>query len=192
VVDPEVPDRVRGDPFRLRQILVNLLGNAIKFTDAGEVVLRVKADEVYAQEGLLYFSVSDTGVGIAPDVLKMIFDPFTQADSSTTRSYGGTGLGLAISARLVKMMDGEIWVKSEPGRGSAFHFTARLRAAEGGPAVVYPLAPLGRSAGVRVLIQPRHKAEKRRLCNCGLRAQAEIRTNSCLLIRRCREWTALR
>jgi CheY-like chemotaxis protein len=89
VVDPQVPDRVRGDPFRLRQILVNLLGNAIKFTDAGEVVLRVKADEVYAQEGLLYFSVSDTGVGIAPDVLKVIFDPFTQADSSTTRIHGG-------------------------------------------------------------------------------------------------------
>ena len=152
VVDPEVPDRVRGDPFRLRRILVNLLGNAIKFTDAGEVALRVQADQLDAQECLLHFSVSDTGVGVAPDVLKMIFEPFTQADSSTTRSHGGTGLGLAISARLVKMMDGEIWVESEPGRGSAFHFTARLRAAEGGPAVVYPLAPLDRSAGVRVLI----------------------------------------
>jgi two-component system sensor histidine kinase/response regulator len=91
-------------------------------------------------------------VGIAPDVLKMIFDPFTQADSSTTRIHGGTGLGLAISARLVKMMGGEIWVESEPGRGSAFHFTARLRAAESGPVVIYPLAPPDRSAGIRVLI----------------------------------------
>jgi PAS domain S-box-containing protein len=135
VVDPEVPDRVRGDPFRLRRILVNLLGNAIKFTDAGEVALRVQGDQVDAQGSLLHFSVSDTGVGIAPDVLKMIFEPFTQADSSTTRIHGGTGLGLAISARLVKMMDGEIWVESEPGRGSAFHFTARLHAAEAGPAV---------------------------------------------------------
>jgi CheY-like chemotaxis protein len=143
---------VRGDPFRLRQILVNLLGNAIKFTDAGEVALRVQADGVDAQECLLHFSVSDTGVGIAPDVLKMIFDPFTQADSSTTRIHGGTGLGLAISARLVKMMGGEIWVESEPGRGSAFHFTARLRAAESGPVVIYPLAPPDRSAGIRVLI----------------------------------------
>ncbi len=138
VVDPEVPERVRGDPFRLRRILVNLLGNAIKFTDAGEVALRVQGDQVDSQECFLHFSVSDTGVGIAPDALKMIFEPFTQADSSTTRIHGGTGLGLAISARLVKMMDGEIWVESEPGRGSAFHFTARLRAAEDGPAVVYP------------------------------------------------------
>jgi two-component system, sensor histidine kinase and response regulator len=151
-VDPEIQERMRGDPFRLRQILVNLLGNAIKFTDAGEVALRVQADQADGNECLLHFSVSDTGAGIAPDVLKMIFDPFTQADSSTTRIHGGTGLGLAISARLVKMMDGEIWVESEPGRGSAFHFTARLRAAESGPAVIYPLAPPDGSAAARVLI----------------------------------------
>ena len=152
VVDPQVPERVRGDPFRLRQILVNLLGNAIKFTGAGEVALRVHADQVDAREYLLHFSVSDTGVGIAPDVLKMIFEPFTQADSSTTRIHGGTGLGLAISARLVKMMDGQIWVESETGRGSAFHFTVQLRAAESGPGVLYPLAPPDRSVGARVLI----------------------------------------
>jgi two-component system sensor histidine kinase/response regulator len=151
-VDPQVPERMRGDPFRLRQILVNLLGNAIKFTDAGEVALRVNADQVDGKECLLHFSVSDTGVGIAPNVLKMIFEPFTQADSSTTRTHGGTGLGLAISARLVKMMDGEIWVESEPGRGSAFHFTARFHAAESGPAVIYPLAPPDGSAAARVLI----------------------------------------
>jgi CheY-like chemotaxis protein len=129
-----------------------LLGNAIKFTGAGEIALGVQADQVDAQECLLHFTVSDTGVGIAPDVLQSIFDPFTQADSSTTRIHGGTGLGLAISARLVKMMDGEIWVQSESGRGSTFHFTARLGPAESGPTVIYPLAPPDRSAGVRVLI----------------------------------------
>jgi two-component system sensor histidine kinase/response regulator len=152
VVDPQVPERVRGDPFRLHQILLNLLGNAIKFTEAGEVALRVQTDQVDAKGCLLHFWVSDTGVGIAPDVLKMIFDPFTQADSSTTRIHGGTGLGLAISARLVKMMDGEIWVESEPGRGSAFHFTALLRAAESGSAVIYPLASPDGSGAARVLI----------------------------------------
>jgi PAS domain S-box-containing protein len=140
-VDPQVPEQMRGDPFRLRQILVNLLSNAIKFTGAGKVALRVQADRTDGNECLLHFSVLDTGVGIAPNVLKMIFDPFTQADSSTTRVHGGTGLGLAISARLVKMMDGEIWVESEPDRGSEFHFTARFGAAENGPALTYPSAP---------------------------------------------------
>jgi CheY-like chemotaxis protein/anti-sigma regulatory factor (Ser/Thr protein kinase) len=125
-VDDEVPEIVRGDENKLRQILVNLLGNAIKFTHAGEVGLRVKIDKVEDKKYLLRFTVSDTGVGLAADVRKLIFDPFTQADNSTTKNYGGTGLGLAISARLVKMMGGEIWVESEPGRGSQFHFTAQL------------------------------------------------------------------
>jgi PAS domain S-box-containing protein len=125
-VDDEVPEMVRGDENKLRQILVNLLGNAIKFTHAGEVGLRVKIDKVEDKKYLLRFTVSDTGVGLAADVRKLIFDPFTQADNSTTKNYGGTGLGLAISARLVKMMGGEIWVESEPGRGSQFHFTAQL------------------------------------------------------------------
>jgi len=140
-VDPQVPEQMRGDPFRLRQILVNLLSNAMKFTDAGEVALRVQAGRTDSNGCLLHFLVSDTGVGVAQNVLEMIFAPFTQADSSTTRIHGGTGLGLAISARLVKMMGGEIWVESEPGRGSAFHFTARFDAAESGPALIYPLAP---------------------------------------------------
>jgi PAS domain S-box-containing protein len=154
-VDPQVPERIRGDPFRLRQILVNLVGNAIKFTDAGEVALRVQADQAEGNECPLHFSVSDTGVGIAANALKMIFDPFTQADSSTTRIYGGTGLGLAISARLVKMMDGEIWVESEPGRGSAFHFTARFQAAERGTVAPIPLSPevvLDPTESLRVLL----------------------------------------
>jgi PAS domain S-box-containing protein len=127
-VDGEVPDIVQGDANKLRQILVNLLGNAIKFTRAGEVVLRVKVNTSQAEKYMLHFSVSDTGVGLAADVRKLIFEPFTQADNSTTRNYGGTGLGLAISARLVKMMGGEIWVESEPGRGSQFHFTALVAA----------------------------------------------------------------
>ena len=127
-VDGKVPEIVQGDANKLRQILVNLLGNAIKFTHAGEVVVRVKVDKVEDEKYMLHFTVSDTGVGLAADVRKLIFDPFTQADNSTTRNYGGTGLGLAISARLVKMMGGEIWVESEPGRGSQFHFTAQLAA----------------------------------------------------------------
>jgi two-component system sensor histidine kinase/response regulator len=125
-VDGKVPEIMQGDANKLRQILVNLLGNAIKFTHAGEVALRVKVDKVEDRKYMLHFTVSDTGVGLAADVRKLIFDPFTQADNSTTRNYGGTGLGLAISARLVKMMGGEIWVESEPGRGSQFHFTAQL------------------------------------------------------------------
>ena len=151
-IDKQVPAIVRGDPFRLRQILVNLLGNAIKFTAVGEVALRVNVDQVDGEERLLHFTVSDTGVGIAADVRKLIFDPFTQADSSTTRTYGGTGLGLAISARLVKMMDGEIWVESEPGCGSQFHFTARLGAVDGSAAVKHPVTPPDTSDAARVLI----------------------------------------
>ncbi len=127
-VEGDVPEMMQGDAHKLRQILVNLLGNAIKFTHAGQVVLRVNVDKVEDEKYMLHFTVSDTGVGLAADVQKLIFDPFTQADNSTTRNYGGTGLGLAISARLVRMMGGEIWVESEPGRGAQFHFTAQLAA----------------------------------------------------------------
>jgi two-component system sensor histidine kinase/response regulator len=151
-VEDRVPKSVRGDPFRLRQILVNLLGNAIKFTDAGEVALRVRTDEANGKECLLRFTVSDTGVGIAEPVRKLIFDPFTQADSSTTRTHGGTGLGLAISARLVKMMGGEIWVESEPGGGSEFHFTVRLGAGEDHLAVMGRATPRQGSDAARVLV----------------------------------------
>jgi two-component system, sensor histidine kinase and response regulator len=138
-VDGEVPEIVQGDANKLRQIVVNLLGNAIKFTHAGEVALRVKIDTVKEKKYMLHFTVSDTGVGLAANVQKLIFDPFTQADNSTTRNYGGTGLGLAISARLVKMMGGEIWVESEPGKGSQFHFTAQL-AADHAPSIAQPPA----------------------------------------------------
>jgi two-component system, sensor histidine kinase and response regulator len=123
---PEVPDGLKGDPTRLRQIMVNLVGNAIKFTEKGEVVVEVASQEETADEVVLHFAVRDTGMGIPLERQQSIFEAFTQADSSTTRQYGGTGLGLSISSRLVKLMGGKIWVESEVGRGSTFHFTVRL------------------------------------------------------------------
>jgi PAS domain S-box-containing protein len=125
-VDPGVPEFVRGDPNRLRQVLVNLVGNAIKFTARGEIAVRVRALDSATKDSLLQFTVADTGIGIPAAKQQVIFDAFTQADSTTTRAYGGTGLGLAICARLVGMMDGRIWVDSQPGIGSQFHFTASL------------------------------------------------------------------
>jgi signal transduction histidine kinase/CheY-like chemotaxis protein len=118
-----IPETVVGDPYRLRQILLNLLGNAIKFTETGEVVVLVDADVESSQNVRLHFQVKDTGIGIPRDKLELIFDAFSQADGSWTRKYGGTGLGLTICSRLVHMMDGEIWVDSETGRGSSFSFT---------------------------------------------------------------------
>jgi CheY-like chemotaxis protein len=120
---PDVPDALISDPGRIRQIIVNLVGNAIKFTEKGEVVLRVKKESQTEDEVFLHFSVTDTGIGITSDQQKKIFGAFTQADSSTTRKFGGTGLGLAISTLLVKEMGGQLWVKSELGQGSEFHFT---------------------------------------------------------------------
>jgi len=150
-VNPEVPDDVVGDPVRLRQILVNLLGNAIKFTETGEVVARVSLEAENEAGAVVHFVVSDTGIGIPPEKQQAIFGAFTQADSSTTRKYGGTGLGLTISARLVEIMGGRIWVESEPGRGSNFHFTISFRHPAKAAA---PDTPAGENLlrGLRVLV----------------------------------------
>ncbi len=123
---PGVPRRVLGDPGRLRQILLNLLGNAIKFTERGEIEVAVELAEPGAAGQVLHFCVSDTGIGIAPEKQEHIFEAFAQEDSSTTRRFGGTGLGLTICSRLCELMGGRIWVDSVPGQGSAFHFTLQL------------------------------------------------------------------
>lgn len=125
-IAPEVPDSLVGDPGRLRQILVNLIGNAIKFTDEGEVVVDVNLDSQDKRSAVLHCSVSDTGIGIPLERQRSIFDSFQQADVSTTRRYGGTGLGLAICTQLVELMKGRIWLESEPGKGTKFHFTAKF------------------------------------------------------------------
>ena len=123
---PGIPDPLLGDPLRLRQILVNLIGNAIKFTSAGEVVLSAAVESRTDASLALRFTVADTGIGIRVDKLESIFEPFTQADVSTTRRYGGTGLGLTICVRLAALMGGRLWAESEEGRGSRFHFTVSL------------------------------------------------------------------
>ena len=162
-VAPSVPEALVGDPFRLRQVLVNLVGNAVKFTNAGEVVVRADVesrlpphavnadDEELGEVIVLHVRVSDTGIGIPLEKQRIVFEAFAQADGSTTRKYGGTGLGLTISARLVEMMGGAIWIESEVGRGSTFHFTARFRALGGVSPSRY--GPIPRELiGTRVLI----------------------------------------
>jgi two-component system sensor histidine kinase/response regulator len=125
-IAPDIPDSLIGDVGRLRQVLVNLLGNAIKFTETGEIVVSVVLEHVDHNSVLLWFAVADTGIGIPDDKLQSIFHPFEQADSSTTRRFGGSGLGLTISAKLVELMGGEIWVESKPGMGSTFWFNVTL------------------------------------------------------------------
>jgi len=122
-VPPEVPEGLVGDPTRLKQIVVNLVGNAVKFTAQGEVVTKVAIESKSDDQAVLHFTVADTGPGIPPDKQNLIFESFTQSDNSTTRQYGGTGLGLSISLRLAGLMGGKLWVESEPGHGSTFHFT---------------------------------------------------------------------
>ncbi len=130
-VPPEFPNSVVGDPVRLRQVILNLVGNAIKFTEKGEVVLRAEIVAEDESNLTLHYSVRDTGIGIPPEKQKLIFEPFSQADASTTRKYGGTGLGLTISMRLIEMMGGRLWLESETGKGSTFHFTTQLGRATG-------------------------------------------------------------
>jgi signal transduction histidine kinase/DNA-binding response OmpR family regulator/HPt (histidine-containing phosphotransfer) domain-containing protein len=125
-VKPDVPYALSGDGGRLRQILVNLVGNAIKFTPEGSVLVQIELQEKHEDSVVLHFAVSDTGIGIPAEYMSRIFEPFAQADSSTTRHYGGTGLGLSISKAIVEMMHGKLWCESEPEKGSTFHFTARF------------------------------------------------------------------
>jgi len=160
-VSPGVAETVTGDPGRLRQILINLVGNALKFTAEGEVSLKVQAELIEEKAMTLHITVSNTGVGISPEKLNHIFDSFSQADTSTTREYGGTGLGLTISRRLIEMMGGRIWVESELGVGSRFHFTVRLGTTVPNEVVVeIPGAP-AILRGVKVLILDDNRTNRR-------------------------------
>ncbi len=130
LVDQDVPSYLKGDPIRLRQVLANLIGNSVKFTDNGHILARVRLEELTESHANLKFSIEDTGIGIFKEKQALIFDKFTQADASSTRKFGGTGLGLAISRQLIEMMDGEIGVESEPGKGSTFWFNLRFELQE--------------------------------------------------------------
>ncbi|MHB0957876.1 MAG: hybrid sensor histidine kinase/response regulator [Pirellulaceae bacterium] len=150
-VHADVPRRVVGDYSRLRQVIVNLVGNALKFTEQGEIALEVWREVHSSSEVVLHLTVSDTGIGIAADKQAAVFEMFEQADGSTTRRYGGTGLGLAIASRLLQLMDGRIWVESEAGRGSRFHVTVKLGLAAEEPAKPVSPEPV-ELHGLRVLV----------------------------------------
>jgi signal transduction histidine kinase/DNA-binding response OmpR family regulator/HPt (histidine-containing phosphotransfer) domain-containing protein len=150
-VSPDVPDAVVGDPGRLRQIILNLVGNAIKFTEKGEVVVTVTVETSAEVEAFIHFTVADTGIGIPAEKQKKIFESFSQADASTTRKYGGTGLGLTISASLVALMGGNIWVESTTGKGSTFHFIVQLGLQKGPRVCRIPEKPANLE-GLRVLV----------------------------------------
>jgi PAS domain S-box-containing protein len=161
-IAPEVPEIMRGDSRRLRQVVTNLVGNAIKFTEMGEVVLKIQVETDEVTDRNLHFTVSDTGVGIPADKQQVIFAPFSQADSSTTRKYGGSGLGLTISRHLVEKMGGELWVESEMGRGTHVHFTTRL----GTPEKIIEMeavAPPEILRGVKVLVIDDNRTDRRTL-----------------------------
>ncbi|MFM8444172.1 MAG: response regulator [Methylococcus sp.] len=162
-IAPEVPLDLEGDPLRLEQVLVNLGSNAAKFTEQGEIVLSVRTSRELPQEVELLFSVRDTGIGINREQLDRLFESFSQADTSTTRKYGGTGLGLAISRRLAGLMQGRIWVESEPGQGTTFHFTARF----GRPSQTRPRTALtsDQLAGLRALVVDDNQSARTILAN---------------------------
>jgi len=176
LLDSAVPQWLEGDPGRLRQVLMNLVGNALKFTEAGEVVVRVAVQSLEAADAVLRFEVRDTGIGVKPEDQERIFQAFTQAESSHARRYGGTGLGLAISQRLVGLMGGELGLASEPGAGSTFWFTARLALAGPPPAAPPPVDLSGR----RVLLAGRpltsFQALAAELAGLGLQVTTAPRT----------------
>lgn len=175
VIDPEIPRWRNGDHGRLRQVLVNLVSNGIKFTQTGEVVLHVERAGAGTSPERVFFRVTDTGIGIPLDQQEAIFAPFVQVDTTATRRYGGTGLGLTISRRLVRLLGGEMTVKSAPGEGSSFAFSVPLRAGEG----VAPTESAGDLAGLRVLLLDGHTAARASLSNLmrpwGIRVEATNR-----------------
>ncbi|HEY3459130.1 MAG TPA: response regulator [Bryobacteraceae bacterium] len=179
-VDPKLSDAFLGDPTRLRQIIVNLVGNAIKFTEQGEVVVRVAEEDRAEEEITLHFTVSDTGIGIPENKLESIFQSFTQGDGSTTRKYGGTGLGLTICRQLIERMGGRIWVKSAIGKGSTFHFTIPLKL--GSPvAIKSPIADFKSLQGLPVLVVDDNSTNRRILDGMLKRWGAEpVLTDSAL------------
>ena len=170
-IRPEVPEVVVADPARLRQVVINLVGNAIKFTERGEVGLTVALESRTQDHARLHFLVQDTGIGIAPQKQELIFEAFSQADGSTTRQFGGTGLGLTISRRLVELMGGRIWVESTEGKGSAFHFTANLRVGNvtEPPHTVAPVALAGLDALVVDDNATNRRILREMLTNWGIR-----------------------
>lgn len=170
-ISPEVPEYLVGDPGRLRQIVTNLVGNAVKFTEKGEIEVRVEVDSLEQDHVKLHFTVRDTGIGIPAEKQQIIFAAFEQADASTTRRYGGTGLGLAISANLVNLMGGRLWVESAVGRGSVFHFTLQLG--------------LGHTGGVR------QWADFVRLRNLQALVVDDNQTNRHILVELLRRWKML-
>jgi len=171
-IAPEVPLEIVGDPSRLRQIVINLVHNSIKFTDAGEVVLRVTLDGSSSSQTRLRFAITDTGIGIPPDKQQFIFESFAQVDGSATRKQGGTGLGLAISAQLALMMGGCIHVESEPGRGSTFSFIAIFEPGSNAPAEP-PTVSYKELRGLRVLVADDNATNRGMIVNCLRQAGLE-------------------
>jgi PAS domain S-box-containing protein len=159
-IAPDVPGIVHGDSGRLNQIVVNLVSNAIKFTQEGEVAVKVELETKDGPDCILHFTVADTGIGVPLEKQKIIFDPFTQADSSTTRKYGGTGLGLTISARLVAMMGGRIWMESEVGKGAQLHFTTQMKS-RGDVIAIGTIAPPEILRSVKVLVVDDNRTNRR-------------------------------
>ncbi len=161
IVHPQVPPRLVGDPGRFRQVLFNLIGNALKFTEQGEVAVEIDTECVEGDHAQLHCAVRDTGIGIPSEKQATIFDAFTQADGTMARRYGGTGLGLTISRKLVELMGGRIWAESQTGKGSTFHFTARFALAKTAP----PTGPIERVdlEGVRALVVEDNSTQRRHL-----------------------------
>ena len=160
-IPPQIPEIVAGDSGRLRQVLINLLGNALKFTSEGEVSLRVMPEVHEDTSYMLHFVITDTGIGIAPEKLATIFESFNQADTSTTREFGGTGLGLTISRHLVEMMGGKLWVESEVGVGSKFHFTVRMAHAQNQPIAMETAPHHPQLGNVKVLVVDDNRTNRR-------------------------------